>query len=174
MPPTTRTKNKTIDILSLNKIHLSNKTQFKLPNFHSYIIKRYQPKGKPSVAGTAIFINLKLIYHMTIKTTSLENTAVHSSHPSRKPRTTTLGCIQKSKNSNTYLRHRLFTRHIVVRYKMVGNLNAKHTTWTSRTDNIAGKILAIHLFKLRNVKFATPTTPLHYPDNINTVLTSYT
>lgn len=45
---------------------------------------------------------------------------------------------------------------------MIGNLNSKHTTWKSTTDNIAGNILANHLSKLSNVMVAAPTPQTHY------------
>lgn len=75
-------KNKNIDVLLLDEIHLSNKTLFKLPYFHLYIINRHQWKGKLPAGGTAIQIkwHLKMagIHHqVTIKTISIENTLVH-------------------------------------------------------------------------------------------------
>lgn len=47
---------------------------------------------------------------------------------------------------------------------IAGDLNAKHMTWSTRTNNITGNIIAGHLSNLRNITVAAPNTPNHYPD----------
>lgn len=50
--------------------------------------------------------------------------------------------------------------HVII----AGDLNTKHSTWSSRTNNATGIILARHISNLRNVTVAVLNTLTHYPD----------
>jgi len=156
---------KNIDIILLNETHLNNSQQFKLPNYHSYITNRLQRLGNRPWGGTAILINRKIVHHqIKITTSSLENTSIQIQIGNKELR---LSAVYKRPDTpllTSDLDSLLNTSHYVV---IAGDLNAKHQFWNSRRHNTAGSTLAKFSDKRRDITIAAPTSPTHYPDNLN-------
>lgn len=66
-----------IDVLLQNKTHLSPRTPFKLPNFHTFRNDRISPTGVINCGGTAILIHHKFAHNeLHIQTNSIETTTI--------------------------------------------------------------------------------------------------
>lgn len=90
---------------------------------------------------------------------SVENTSVHIQVENKELR---LSAAYKRLETQTLISDPLLdTQRLVI---VASDLNAKHSTWNSRTNNTEGNIFARQMSNLRNVTVAAPNTPSHYSD----------
>ena len=152
-----------IDILLLNETHLSDKTNFKIPNFHGYFSNRPSVAGRRAAGGTAIFVH-RNISHLPqiISTPNLENTTIHikTSHSELR-----LVAVYKRPNvplQTSDLDSLLNTpAHTII----AGDLNSKHTSWFSQNPNSSGNCLSRYADSRTDISVIAPRSPTHYPNN---------
>lgn len=151
-----------IQIILLNETHLNEKFQLNLPNFHTYRTDRPRSLTGISAGGTAVLIH-RSISHQEIKvqTTSIENTTLLIKLNGIETR---ISAVYKRPNSTLNCNDIDTLLGEDNQCILAGDLNAKHNSWNSLTQNSAGIALHQHSHH-KDYLVAAPVSPTHYPDN---------
>lgn len=155
--------NNNVDIILLNETFLASHQNFNLPNFHSYHTKRPQAAGQRPSGGTSILINRRYIHQLIqINTLSVENTTIHIKTSNEELRIVSIYKRPTTPLITNDIEMLLDTScHTII----AGDLNCKHNSWNSITNNQAGILLSNYIDSRNDVTIIAPTTPTHYPEN---------
>ena len=148
-----------IDIACINETHLKNPDIVKIPN---YTIYRNDRENRPG-GGTAIIIK-KSIPHRPIKINNLINVESTSITILINNQETTIASVynQPTKPLLTSDLDKLINQSKY--FYILGDLNAKHQSWNSLTQNPRGKVLHNHSTQ-NNYSVLAPDVPTFYPYN---------
>lgn len=149
----------TVDIACVNETHLNRTDNIKIKNYKIY---RTDRENKPG-GGTAILIK-KTISHNPIKISNLENVECTAITILLNHRETTIAAVYNQPTKPLLLSDLDKLIHTTKNFIILGDLNAKHQSWNSLTQNSRGKVLQIHSTQ-NNYAIVTPDIPTFYPHN---------
>jgi len=155
---------KKIDIILMNETHLSTNKEFKLPNFITYTTNKTLVSGRPPAYGTAILINRKFSHiQIKIHTNSITNTTIQM-----RIGQSDIRIISVYKSPSTPLQTKDIENLLDSHQNVIiaGDLNAKHRSWNSLKNNLAGKTLNKYISTRTDTSVATPTSPTRYLTDI--------
>lgn len=146
-----------IDIIALNETHLNANLNFKLPNFTTYRSDRITPSG-----GSAILVKTGIKHYSEGPITGLDhieaNSIVLLDSNHRKIRLTSVyGSPRKFLTTQTL--NSLFKIDLPI--VAMGDFNAEHASWNSRTENKRGTKLLKYAIN-NNIHVESSTSPTYY------------
>lgn len=155
---------KKVDIILLNETHLSTNKNFKLPNFSTYTTNKIMVNGRPPAGGTAILVNRKFSHiQVKIHTNSITNTTIQMRLGQYDIRIISVYKSPSTPLQTKDIENLLDSQQNVI---IAGDLNAKHRSWNSLKNNLAGKTLNKYLNTRTDTTVAAQTSPTRYPTDV--------
>ena len=128
-----------VDIACINETHLKLSDNIKIPNYVVYRTDRVNIPG----GGTAIFIK-KTISHDLVKIANLQNIECTCITILLNNKETTIAAVYNQPSKPLLISDLNKLINNIKKFIILGDLNAKHQSWNSITQNSRGKILHIH------------------------------
>lgn len=146
-----------VDIMVITETKLKPNNRFKVPNFSIYRNDRIRNRG----GGVAVLIRKSIPHHpLPAIESNIDNIAVKLLDG-----TVIVGAYNSPSNRITEeALSELFTH---TKMLLVGDLNARHTTWSNRRNNRNGSTVFDYAYEY-NIAVLAPDSPTHFPSNNST------